>query len=234
VIGIPNAIRYTDGRKVLDVTAEPLIDRKARRRAAVRQEIIDAAWAVAGEHGLAGLTLRGVAERIGMRPPSLYAHFSSKNAIYDAMFGQAWLAYLDIQQADDARLEDLPPREALKATARGFFDFCVADPARYQLMNQRTIPDFRPSDESYAPALQVMRNLRRHLTAAGITDPDAADLFTALVGGLIDQQLANDPGGDRWRRLLDRAIDMYADEMGLPRSPSRTHDDHHSDPDQAA
>ena len=35
----------------------------------------------------------------------------------------------------------------------------------------------------------------------------------ALVGGLIDQQLANDPGGDSRRLLLDRAADMSGPEM---------------------
>ena len=62
-----------------------------RRR---RQEILSAAWAVAREQGLAQLTLREVAERVGMRAPSLYTHFASKNAIYDAMFADAWTQYL--------------------------------------------------------------------------------------------------------------------------------------------
>jgi len=29
------------------------------------------------------------------------------------------------------------------------------------------------------------------------------------VTGLIDQQISNDPGGDRWYRLLDDALDMF-------------------------
>lgn len=38
---------------------------------------------------LSRITLREIAQRVGMRAPSLYSHFASKNAIYDAMFGQA-------------------------------------------------------------------------------------------------------------------------------------------------
>jgi hypothetical protein len=45
-------------------------------------------------------------------------------------------------------------------------------------------------------------------------EPDI-DLFVAVVGGLIDAQLANDPGGERWSGLLDRAIDMLADNLGI-------------------
>ena len=42
------------------------------------------------------------------------------------------------------------------------------------------------------------------------------DLWTAIVGGFVDQQLANDPGGSRWRRQLPRLVDMYCDEVGVP------------------
>ena len=54
--------------------------------------------------------------------------------------------------------------------------------------------------------------------ALGVELSDAdVDLYTALIAGLVDQQWANDPGGARWARLLDRAIDMYADNLDLPR-----------------
>ena len=80
----------------------PNRDRNAERREATRREILAAAWDVARENGLAQLTLREVALRVGMRAPSLYTHFASKNAIYDAMFADAWTAYLDVTRTKDA------------------------------------------------------------------------------------------------------------------------------------
>src|ERR1700721_3182440 len=71
----------------------PKRDRQAERREATRQEILAAAWEIAHESGLISVTLREIAARIGMQPPSLYSHFASKNAIYDAMFGQAGLDF---------------------------------------------------------------------------------------------------------------------------------------------
>jgi len=53
------------------------------------------------------------------------------------------------------------------------------------------------------------------LATYSVTRREDIDLYTALIGGLVDAQLANDPGGDRWRRLLDRSVDMYADNVGL-------------------
>lgn len=193
----------------------PTRDRKTERREAVRAEILAAAWDVAREDGVAQLTLRAVADRVGMRPPSLYSHFDSKHAIFDAMFGQGWAAYLE-----DCRrlLPELPtqPRARLRAMGRQFFQYSVADPAWFQLLNQRVVPGFEPTPESYAPSVAVMELLRDQLAGIGVTDGAAADLWVVVVGGLVDSQLANDPGGQRYARLLDRAVDMYADHVGLP------------------
>ncbi len=153
-----------------------------------------------------------------MRAPSLYTHFESKHAIYDAMFGQAWSDY---EQVALAELADLPPapRAAVRRTARVFFDFAVANPARHQLMNQRTIPGFQPSPESYAPAVRVLEWAQQLFRDLGLTDPADFDIWVAIVGGLVNQQLANDPGGTRWSALLDRAVDVWADGVGLPPGP---------------
>ncbi|MDQ3105345.1 MAG: TetR/AcrR family transcriptional regulator [Actinomycetota bacterium] len=179
-----------------------------------------AAWEVAAATGLAGITLREIAVRVGMRPPSLYSHFDSKLAIYDAMYGDAWRTYEARDVADEHRRTG-PAREQLRRVAVHFFDFAVEVPTRYELMNQRTVPGFTPSPDSYEPAVRVLRRMTDLLTRLGVRDPAGTDLWVALVGGLVDAQLANDPGGTRWRRLLDRTVDMYADHMGLPPAPAQ-------------
>jgi AcrR family transcriptional regulator len=150
-----------------------------------------------------------------MRAPSLYTHFASKNAIYDAMFADAWTEYLEVATSVRA-VDSRNARAVLRQSARTFFDFAVADLARHQLMNQRTIPGFEPSPEAYAPAVAALDGFRSELAGLGITREEDADLCTAMIGGLVDAQLANDPGGDRWGRLVDRMADMLADNLGLP------------------
>jgi AcrR family transcriptional regulator len=196
----------------------PNRDRAAERREATRREILDAAWALAQEKGLAELTLRDVAERVGMRAPSLYTHFGSKHAIYDAMFAQGWTDY---EQLALAELPDLPPapRAAVRRAARMFFDFAVTNPARHQLLSQRTSPGFEPSAESYAPAVRVLEMGRQLFRDRGLSDGDDFEIWVAMIGGLINQQLANDPGGTRWSALLDRAVDIWADGAGLLPDP---------------
>jgi AcrR family transcriptional regulator len=73
-----------------------------------RAEILEAACDVARQRGLAEFTLRDLAERVGMRAPSLYSHFVSKHAIYDAMFGQAWSDFEQVAFAELAK----PPADS--------------------------------------------------------------------------------------------------------------------------
>jgi AcrR family transcriptional regulator len=204
---------------ILPMIVDSTRDRRAERREATRAEILEAAWELARAQGLAGVSLRDVARKIGMRPPSLYWYFDSKQAIYDAMFAEGNRQLL-------ARLGEqswpADPAAILRLCARVFVAFSAEDVARYQLLFQRTIPDFEPSPASYALARQVFEQMQLRFAAAGLDDPAQFDLWTALVAGLSAQQTSNDPGGDRWLRLIDEAADMYADHvLGRP-TPGRT------------
>jgi AcrR family transcriptional regulator len=179
--------------------------RAARRRSA-RDAIVDAAWALVAEEGLAGLSLRDLARRAGITTPTVYSYFGSKNAIYDAMFARAATQFADVMSAP---YDCHAPRDLLVASARRFAEFCTSDPSRYQLLFQRTLPGFEPSEESYAPAVRALDGARELLALNGIIEPRYLDMSTALITGLVDQQVSNDPGGDRWTRLIEESVDMF-------------------------
>lgn len=187
------------------VLGSPVRDRRAERHEATRAEILAAAWNLARSEGLAGISLRELAKAVGMQAPSIYSYFDSKNAIYDAMFRQGYEA----MSQRDAIFDAVPGAEAFKGRVRAFLQFCTEDPARYQLLFQRTLPGFTPSEDSYALAVRILDRAYEALAASGVTDSAHRDLFTAFTSGLADQQIANDPGGDRWLRLIDDACDMF-------------------------
>jgi AcrR family transcriptional regulator len=196
----------------------PNRDRKAERREATRQEILAAAWQIAHENGLLSVTLREIAARIGMQSPSLYSHFASKNAIYDAMFGQAWRDFRVVLERDTPSFP-ADPRGRLLALATTYFDFAVADLERHQLMDMPLLRDFTPTQEAYRPAVECYEIMRSVLAEIGIRRQADLDMYTALAGGFVNQQLANDPTGTRWRVLLPRALALLADDLGLPAQP---------------
>jgi AcrR family transcriptional regulator len=186
-------------------------DRRAERHTATRQEILDVAWRLGRERGLGGWSLRDVADAVGMRPPSLYVYFDSKNAVYDAMFAEGYAALLALTEQGyaDVRAGRIAARDVLHLAATAFFGFCVEDPARMQLLFLRTIPGFAPSESAYRLARETLARMAEVLAAAGAGSPEHLDLWTALVTGLATQQVSNDPGGDRWRRLVEPAVDMF-------------------------
>ncbi len=181
-------------------------DRRAERNLASRREILNAAWDAARDDGLAGLSMRDLGSRVGMRAQSLYVYYPSKHAIFDAMFAEANQDILD-------RVSDVPvtgdPVADLRRYTHVYLQFCNEDVVRYQLLYQRTIPGFEPSAESYALASKGLDIIRRGLRACGVTSTRAFDAWTAMIGGLAAQQLANEPGGKRWLRLADELTDLY-------------------------
>ncbi|MGC2486343.1 MAG: TetR/AcrR family transcriptional regulator [Acidimicrobiales bacterium] len=181
-------------------------DRRGRRREAKLATILAQAWVLARRDGLAAISLRDLADSVDLRQPSLYAYFESKLGLYDLMFADANRQLLQ-------RVKSLPlcddPRQSLVEFTEALVRFSTQDVVRHQLLFQRTIPGFEPSPNSYALALEFYEVARNQLAALDVTDATDVDVFSALVSGLAHQQVANDPGGDRWVRLAELAVDMY-------------------------
>ena len=182
----------------------------AQRREARIAEIVACAWKLAREHGIAAVSLRALAHEVGIRQPSLYEYFDSKHALYDAMFAEGNRQLLE-------RLDDLElpadPRAALKKVLHTFIDFALEDPARCELLFERHIPGFTPSSESYALAAEALNRVVAVMHEAGVDDQGDIDCLVAMTAGLMQAQWANDPGGDRWVRHLDRMTDLHLDHV---------------------
>src|SRR5262245_28599289 len=86
-------------------TGEPPIGRRAQRRTQTIDEILQIAVDVMTESGVAGLSLSEVARRLGVRPPSLYKYFPSRLAVYERLFHDGQLAYLEQFRAGAAGAE---------------------------------------------------------------------------------------------------------------------------------
>jgi AcrR family transcriptional regulator len=194
-------------------TATSVADRRSLRR----DQILGAAWDIATESGLAAVSLHEVARRIGIRQPSLYGYVSSKLDLYDAMFSQA---YEQLLSRLDAARPSGTSREQLLRVSRIVLDFVVESPPRQQLLFQRTIPGFEPSAASYALAMRLVDRCVGLLSALGTGSPAQVDVYTSLIAGLGAQQVANDPGGDRYARHLEALLNMFLDHFVLPEESS--------------
>ena len=186
-----------------------MADKVTERREAKIAGLVAAAWALAREHGIGGVSLHALARQVGMRQPSLYEYFDSKHAMYDAMFADGnrqLLARLDaVKLPRDSRA-------ALKRYAGTLVAFALEDAARCELMFQRPVPGFTPSPEAYTTAEAVLGGAVKLMHEAGVTAQGDIDCIVAMTAGLIDAQMSNDPGGNRWTRHLNRLVDLLVDD----------------------
>ena len=178
------------------------LDRRQRRRRETIEQVLDVAVEVMTDQGVAGLTLGEVARRMGIRSPSLYGYFDGKHALYDALFERGWRA---LEQTIAAAVPGWEhggdPLRALRTGATVLVRWAVEHPAYSALMFWRPVPGFVPSERAYAPAIELdlrSRALIADLRAAGEIAPDvdvdrAYRAWTAVIGGVISQQLSNAP-----------------------------------------
>jgi AcrR family transcriptional regulator len=185
------------------------VSKVAQRREAKIASIIEAAWALARENGIQLVSLHALAKEVGMRQPSLYAYFDSKNALYDEMFADGNRQLLAALSAIDPPADS---RAALKAYLQGFVTFAIEDPARNSLLFRRVIPGFEPSADSYALAGEALARIVGVMNAAGVNDSGDIDCLVAMTAGLIEAQLSNEPGGERWLRHLNHLVDLLVDD----------------------
>ena len=174
-------------------------DRRARRRQQTIEEILDIATQLMTEQGVNGLSLAEVARRLGVQPPSLYKYFPSLMAVYDALFLRGQREHLDVMR--QAMFDAEPGLRALTAGLEASGRWLLANRAVAQLLFWRPVPSFEPSEEAFAPSVEMVALQRAALAdavAAGELGPEADSeegvyLISALIVGVSSQAMANEP-----------------------------------------
>lgn len=198
------------------------MNKKLTRREQVRQETIEKILSIAREemqdNGVAALSLGVIARRLGMRTPSLYTYFDSKSAIYDELFRRGFLdfgRYMDERPNQDGSL-----RDNLLSAMSTYMRFAQENPDLYQLMFQRPVPGFIPSEESMAVSLARLDTARSQFVdifnsdeiSTNLPFEEARDIYIALQHGLTELHLANNPdlpvGDGRFGKLINQAVDL--------------------------
>jgi len=205
----------------------PGTDRRHLRRQQTIDEIIEVAVRLMAVSGVAGLSLGQVARQVGVRTPSLYGYFPSKNALYDAVFTRGARSVLDAVGAASADAGQADSAyDALLIAGRAMARWCMANQVYAQLLFWRPVPDFTPSPDAYQPAVELVdrtRTLFTDMRDRGLLRSDA-DLDAAVrdwivvVSGVLSQQLANAPDEDaetgRFVSALPSLTRMFTREYG--------------------
>ncbi len=167
-----------------------------------RDDVVRAAVAVIDEHGLAGLTLRGVAARLGVSAPTLYWHVRDKRHLLD-LVAERWLAdYLP--EGGDVPAPGQPVWEWLAESSRR---------QRAALLSHRdsvqVVAGNRPTEES----LPVIEQTIRVLVDAGLEPGEAVRVLTAVGSFILGDALETQAGAEQ--PVPDTASGGWADRFPL-------------------
>jgi AcrR family transcriptional regulator len=173
------------------------------------------------------VSIRAVAERVGVTPPSIYLHFPDKEALLDAVVVEAFTDLHEAMAAAGRSSDDV--RLALAAQGRAYIAFARARPEHYRLMfMRRPGPDLEMPTEAEITAVAGLSTVIDTLNLAqerGVIPPDedpvrVAMTLWAAVHGIAGLLIAKPhfPWGDE-ADLIDRVIAMSLRGTTAPAGP---------------
>jgi AcrR family transcriptional regulator len=142
----------------------------------MRESICDVAELLFARHGPDGVTMRQLADALGVSAMTPYRYFADKDAILAAVRTRAFDAFARALDAARSTAKGSPERAGMAA----YLDFALAHPAAYRLMFDTAQPDFA----KYPELVAAMERARRML-GAGLADRKREGNFTGdpVIGG---------------------------------------------------
>lgn len=129
---------------------------------------------MADEVGLSGLTLAALAQRLGVRQPSLYKHIDSLAGLHRDI---AVLAKRELGGALSRAAVGRSGADAIHAMSHAYRDWAREHPARYEASQRMPAPGDLEDEDVSSVAIQVIADV---LTAYQLTGDDAVDAIRAF------------------------------------------------------
>ncbi|MFI1582051.1 TetR/AcrR family transcriptional regulator [Embleya sp. NPDC020630] len=165
------------------------------------REIVAAARELLEGEGPEAVSMRRIAERIGIKAPSLYKHFADKSAVESALIAQAMAEMAEVLEAAEAASAGSAGSagsaaggsrlERITALAGAYRAYALAHPYLYRLMSGQ------PLDRAALPSGLEERAAAPLMRAVG-GDHDAARAVWGFAHGMVSLELAGrfPPGAD--------------------------------------
>ena len=159
-----------------------------------KQKILEEALTLFSEKGYANVFVGEIAERVGIRAPSLYKHYRNKQAIFDAIIGEMHRRFLEQAKllhiqgdnpATDAEIYRGLPAEALVRLGIDLFLYQLHDDYTRRIRKMLTIEQFHNRDLADTYTRQYMdgpmeyhRLLLKQAVDQGVLQADNVEVMT--------------------------------------------------------
>ncbi len=150
-------------------------------------DIVAAARRLLEDEGREALTMRRLADELGIRAPSLYKHFSGKAAVETAIIEDA---LFDIGEVTHRALHQAGPAGPLPSLLTAYRRYCLAHPNLYRLAACGPFPR-----ASLPPGLEEWAGNPWFVVTS---DPDVAQALWSFAHGMVILELDDrySPGSD--------------------------------------
>lgn len=159
-----------------------------------KARILAEARTVFARRGYAEASLREIAEAVGIKTPSLYAHFPSKEALYEAVYAEVVAEHTAFFDELVRTSTDLPPLPRLRHLLSGIGTFYRDRPEQHEFSMRAAVDENGPSGQSlreiFLDSESTLAEAVRQSYDDGVTtgafaggDPEG---FTALVFVVMD------------------------------------------------
>jgi len=191
---------------------------------AFRRRAADAAIGLFARDGYAAVTMRSVADALGVSPMTPYRYLAGKEALFGLVRAEAFRRFADRLEAALAKA-GRDPTTRVDRLARAYVDFALEQPDAYRIMFELSQPDPIGVDELATESRRAFRILHRTVTEA--VEADALDgdpltlahLLWASTHGLVSLHLAGKLM--MGRSLQQLAAAARARVLGTPRRAPR-------------
>lgn len=179
------------------------VSARARVRAEITAEIVDAARAELAEVGPVELSLRSVARRLGVVPSALYRYFESRDALLTALIVDAYRALGETAAAADRSVSSSGRNGMARwlAVCTAVRDWAGDHPHQWALIYGSPVPGYEAPEDTVEAALGITRVVTRIIsdsTSAPLPVdpiyPPLPDGFLAVVEPLRTEMLPGAPG----------------------------------------
>ncbi|MEV6348500.1 TetR/AcrR family transcriptional regulator [Actinoplanes sp. NPDC051851] len=155
-----------------------------------RRLILDQALALVDERGLAAMSMRAVAERVGLTSMALYPYVGGKDALLDGLVDLLHLELGAVAAAEEdggAGVAEIDWRDRLRALGRAVRGLAHAHPSAFPLLLNRSA--------AAASASWLTASLRGILHDAGVPDGGVPRLARMICGFLLGYTTGEVTGG---------------------------------------
>ena len=163
--------------------------------------VIETAAIMADEVGLNALTLAALAERLGVKQPSLYKHIDSLAGLHRSV---SLLAKRELGQAIARAAVGRSGAEAIFAMSHAYRNWAILHPGRYDVSQTPPAPGDIEDEATMMSAIQVITDVLAAYELEGDDSVDAIRAFRSILHGFVSLETT---GGFALKADINRSFD---------------------------